>query len=122
MKIVCGVFLLLFGSMNLWSKEEKMIQKDWVLKIIKSESKSIRSCYEEGLKTNPDLVGKILVDFEIEVNGSVQVVKVESSTINNQIVENCLIEKIKTFTFPPPPEKTVVQVKFPFIFTKVPKQ
>ena len=120
MSVVCLLFLIL-GSMNLFGNEDKRNNNDWALNVIRQESKAIRSCYEVGLKISPELKGRILVDFEIGINGLVQNAKVESSTMNNEIVENCLIEKVKLFKFPIPPEKTVVQIKFPFNFAKVQK-
>lgn len=117
------VFLILlsFSSRNVFGHSEKKFNRDWVLKVIKQEHKSYSSCYDDGLKINPELEGRVVVDFEIGSDGTVQKAKVGSSTLNNKIVENCLIEKIKTFKFHTPPKKTIVEIKFPFDFKKVKK-
>ena len=85
MKILCALFLI-FGVLNLLGKEKKVIQKDLILKTFKqkSEREAVRACYEEALKVNPELEGRVLVNFEIGSDGSVQEVKIESTTMNNQ--------------------------------------
>jgi len=90
--------------------------RDGIRNVIKANKHHVKACYEQALKDNKHLAGKIILKWGIVGNGVVTNTEVILSTLANDSVENCLSEKLKTFTFPDPgPDKEVV-VKFPFLF------
>jgi len=79
---------------------------------------SIRWCYEQQLRLDPQLQGKVNVRFTIGVDGKVSSVEIIKSTLGNPDVESCMVRRIKRWRFPPPKEGEVV-VNYPFVFTVV---
>ena len=84
-------------------------------RLIRANLGYIKWCYEKQLQTQPDIEGKIVVDFIIGVEGLVTSSKAKSTSMNNPIVEECIARRIKTIKFPSP-GAGIVQVFYPFIF------
>lgn len=84
--------------------------------VVKREMGGIKYCYEKGLKKNPKLSGKIVVEFVIGINGSVQTARVVFSSMGAPNVERCIVRRVTRFRFPKP-KKGSVKVNYPFIFT-----
>jgi hypothetical protein len=84
-------------------------------RIIKNHLGYIKWCYEKELNTNPEIEGKIVVDFIIGVEGMVTSSKVKNSSMGSDPVESCIARRIKTLRFPNP-KSGIVQVFYPFIF------
>lgn len=98
-----------------FKEEEAGMDREAIRLVVKDHVKDIHGCYEAGLRTKPGLVGKIILEWNIETNGSAHDVKVEHSL--DSVVESCLIEKLKTWEFPHPPKGKATYVSYPFTFT-----
>ena len=84
---------------------------------IKARMPQIAQCYKSGLQAKADLHGKIVVGFVITPTGSVGAATVQSSTVNNTLVENCLRAQVLSISFPPPMTGQPLQVSYPFVFS-----
>ncbi len=84
--------------------------------VVKSKISGIKYCYEKELKNNPNLAGKVVVNFTIGATGDVTAYKVENSTIGNAEVEQCILRMVRRWKFPQPSGGDV-NVSYPFIFT-----
>lgn len=84
--------------------------------IVQKNLRKIKFCYNRELGKNPDLKGKVEIEFVIGKEGRVTKYKVRSSTMNNDAVESCVLKKIRRFRFPKPSKGTVTVV-YPFVFT-----
>lgn len=92
--------------------------------IVRENSMMLDHCYVSQLKTNPTLKGDIQTFFKILKSGELAQIKIMSSTMKSDPVENCMLEElakfefpnlpvdsvnlIYTFTFNPPKQKTTV--------------
>ncbi|MGB9600966.1 MAG: TonB family protein, partial [Myxococcota bacterium] len=85
--------------------------------IIKSKQKALQDCYERELRKNPNLSGKIVVRFTIGEDGKVADVRIESDTMGNAEVSDCILSRIRRWIFPKPDEGSVT-VSVPFVFVK----
>ncbi len=85
--------------------------------IIKSKQKALQDCYERELRKNPNLSGKIVVRFTINENGKVSDVRIESDSMGNPGVSDCILSRIRRWIFPKPDEGSVT-VSVPFVFVK----
>ena len=56
---------------------------------------AIQYCYQRELKRDPNLKGKIVVRFTIDISGKVRIVNIISSTLNNARVERCVVSRIQ---------------------------
>jgi outer membrane biosynthesis protein TonB len=95
------------------------ISKQEISKVVQRNKGAIRYCYESQLSRFPTLRGKVVVDFFIELDGSVRTVKVPTNRLSNKAaatkVISCLIRFIRRWRFPKP-KKSKVQVIYPFNF------
>lgn len=92
------------------------LTKDEVGRVIHSHMAEIRYCYESSMIRNPDLEGKLEVDFTINSGGTVKSADVKSSTLNDPSLEDCVIRKLVRWRFPKPKGGVEVAVSYPFIF------
>lgn len=96
------------------------LDKDKVRGVIFKHLKKVKQCYEQLLKTGSNEEGKIVLDFEIQSNGSVKSAKVDEakSTLESEIVRRCLVNEAKTWKFDAFNSKEIVAVNYPFLFSK----
>lgn len=94
------------------------IDREAVRRVVQSKKDAIRRCYEKELKNNPDLSGRILMQWEIIELGQVRNAKVKESTLDNKSVGECLRNELLTWQFPEPAKNVRVSVTFPFLFQK----
>ncbi|RKG63132.1 TonB family protein [Corallococcus sp. CA054B] len=83
---------------------------------IQSRKASIQRCYENGLKRDPSLKGKVMIRFDLTPQGRVSNVEVEESTLRSDEVINCIKTTMRAWTFPFKPSDDV-PVSYPFIFS-----
>ena len=95
---------------------ENGLTADQVKKVVQGNIGSVRHCYERQLIANPDLYGKIKVEFVISPQGKVITQKIKTTTMNNKMIEGCILRKIRRWTFPLPKDGSEVAVSYPFYF------
>ncbi len=67
-------------------------------------AKSIQTCYLEYLKTKPSITaGRLKLDWQIDGQGKVFGAGVVQNELGNEALGNCVLGKIASITFPPPP-------------------
>lgn len=92
------------------------LDKEVIARYIKSQLGQIRYCYERQLSASPDLYGKVMVKFTIGATGSVTAQSVANSSMNNSMVEGCILRRVASWQFPIPKGGTQVLVSYPFLF------
>jgi len=92
------------------------IDREGIRRVVKANARQIQACYEKALNQDPGLHGKVVLEWEIADRGRVLSARVKSSTLDNNVVEQCMIGHLKTWRFPEPPADQVAVVAFPFVF------
>ncbi|HYX93306.1 MAG TPA: AgmX/PglI C-terminal domain-containing protein [Myxococcaceae bacterium] len=92
------------------------LDKDVIAKIIRRHQNEIRYCYEQELNKDPNLAGKVGVQFVIDPTGSVSDASVSETTLANANTESCMLARIRRWKFPEPKGGGIVTVTFPWIF------
>lgn len=92
------------------------LDRDVIARVIQSQLGQIRYCYERQLSANPELYGKVLVKFTIGGTGNVVAQMVGNTSLNNAMVEGCILRRIAGWQFPQPKGGTNVLVTYPFLF------
>lgn len=92
------------------------LDRDVIARVIQSQLGQIKYCYERQLSANPDLYGKVLVKFTIGATGQVVAQMVGNTSLNNAMVEGCILRRIAGWQFPQPKGGTNVLVTYPFLF------
>lgn len=75
-------------------------RKEAVMRTISQHYPQLKQCYEQGLKKNSNLQGKVVFTWGIEDDGKVSAVEIQSSEINTKEVENCMTERLTAWRFP----------------------
>ncbi len=94
------------------------IDREAVLRVIKSHHPDIVRCYEKELRFKADLGGKVTVNFLIDDQGRAKNVSIKGSTIEDTSVESCIVNEYQSWRFPEAPSGDVANVSFPYTFTK----
>lgn len=84
--------------------------------IVRRNFGRFRGCYEEGLRTNPTLAGRVTVRFIIDRAGAVGSVSIESSDLPSQSVAQCVARAFSELSFPQP-EGGIVNVIYPLVLS-----
>ncbi|MBX7149664.1 AgmX/PglI C-terminal domain-containing protein [bacterium] len=93
------------------------MSRDLIDAVIKLKMSQIKYCYQRELQNDPSLAGKVVVQFTIKADGTVDAssVKIHTTTLNSPAVEKAILDRFKLMTFPESSGVTVV--KYPFIFS-----
>lgn len=106
-----------FVSMDLGnSSVEEGLTKDEVGEVIHRHLDEVRYCYESAMIRRQDVEGKLQIQFSIGGNGSVKSADVQSSTLSDPKLDDCVLRRLMTWKFPQPKGGVTVAVAYPFIF------
>lgn len=92
-----------------------VLDKEAIRKVVRAHIVEVRDCYNEGLKKDPELAGRIVVGFEIAASGAVGRSEISESTLADAQVGACVAAAVKSWTFPAP-QGGSVEVAYPFLF------
>ncbi len=92
------------------------LSRDEVGRIIHSKISEIRYCYESSILRNPDVEGKLVVDFVIASTGSIKTASVKESSLRDPRLDECILKRLTRWAFPSPKSGVEVAVTYPFIF------
>ena len=90
--------------------------KEAVRRVIIRNRSAIKSCYDVELTKNPNIVGKIVLEWEIVNTGKMRNAKVKSSDVGNGALAECIINRLRVLKFPDPGPNEIAKVAFPFVF------
>ena len=87
-----------------------------IQRIVRQNFARYRLCYENGLRSNPNLAGRVTVKFEIGGTGAVTSATDGGSTLADKSVVDCVLHGFRNFSFPEPERKVPVAVVYPLDF------
>jgi hypothetical protein len=91
------------------------IDKEIVRRVIRHHLNEVKFCYEKELMKNQELYGRVVTEFTIAGNGTVLASVVQSSTLANPPVEQCIAGAVRRWGFPKPEGGGIVVVSYPFM-------
>jgi hypothetical protein len=92
-----------------------MMSASDVAKVVNRRLGAIKGCYEQALKRDPTLQGKVTIRFTISGSGKVTTARATLNELTPS-VGNCMVSAFNRFRFPPP-EGGTVTFEYPFMFT-----
>jgi TonB family protein len=87
-----------------------------VVQTIKTRLRAIQMCYEQQLRRNPTLAGKVTIEFTIQPRGNVTDVHVKDNSTGDAAVGTCVANTVSSFRFNPGPQGGSVTYAYPFVF------
>ena len=92
------------------------IPAEVIQRVVRQNYGRFRACYESGLRTNPNLTGRVAARFVIGRDGAVSNVGNGGSDLPDSKVVSCVMTQFYGITFPSP-EQGIVTVTYPIMFT-----
>jgi len=89
---------------------------DVIQRVVRQNFGRFRGCYEEGLRNNPSLEGRVTARFVIARDGSVGAVQSGGSDLPDARVVSCVLRAYSSITFPSPKDG-IVTVTYPLAFS-----
>ena len=117
MKILFLISTVLFASLA----HSDTYDREAVRLTVRESLMKFKDCYNDGVKKNPSLQGKVVVQWDIAGDGYVSAASVKTSTLNDDAVHKCIVDKIMVMKFPPPAEGRTASVTYPFLFATAKK-
>jgi len=88
-----------------------------IQKVVRANFDKLRGCYDEALKKDAKLAGKLVIKFVIKTDGTTEgVAKDEGTTIADAAMVECSLSAIKGIQFPRP-EGGIVTVVYPIEYS-----
>lgn len=91
------------------------VDKEMLGQFIRGRLSSVQSCYERELKLAPSIRGKLVIGFTITPKGRVSQVAINSDTMHNENVSECVQHQVRSWNMPFHPAQDT-PVSFPFVF------
>jgi outer membrane biosynthesis protein TonB len=89
------------------------LDKDIIRRIVRAHIGEVRYCYNEGLAHDPELEGRVSVDFVIGAEGKV-IRSTAESDMEGEVPE-CIANAVGRWLFPRPADGKDVAVSYPFV-------
>ncbi len=86
-----------------------------IQRIVRQNTGRFRLCYENGLRTDPTLHGRVVVKFVIDRSGGVATAADGGSELPDNGVVSCIVRAFQSLSFPQP-EGGIVTVVYPLDF------
>ena len=91
------------------------VDKDMIRRVVRAHINEVRSCYNKGLSSNPNLQGRVAVQFTIVGNGKVTTAVAVENTTKSSKVADCIAKAVKRWKFPPVRGGGTALVTYPFL-------
>jgi pSer/pThr/pTyr-binding forkhead associated (FHA) protein len=92
------------------------LSREEIERVVNSHRNEIRYCYDQELKRNPGLNGKVTMTWTIVEGGRVQGVSTKENTTGSISLANCIAGYLKDWRFPSPAQGSKAEVEWPWIF------
>jgi hypothetical protein len=114
--LTIGVVAAACGGPKAPSKPGGSLPPEVIQREVRSHYGAFRRSYESGLAHNPQLQGRVVVRFVVELDGLVRRVVSNGSDMPDPKVVECIVAEYKNLTFPHP-EGGIVTVVYPIMFS-----
>ena len=104
--------------LELFVKDATGAGADTVLQVVRERTGEVQHCYEQALKRDPDLHGRVEMQWTIQRSGRVVGVGVHHDTTGDEELTACITASIEGWLFPV--DKANGDVVFPFVLTQMP--
>jgi hypothetical protein len=93
------------------------LDKEIIRRVVHLHMNEVKFCYDQELAKKPALAGRISVQFAISSAGQVFTSVMQSTSMNDAQVENCVVNAVRRWEFPRPMGGGMAIVLYPFSFT-----
>lgn len=91
-----------------------LLSPEAIRRVVLRNLGQVNRCYEQGLSTNPNIAGRVVIRFVIGAAGTVMASSVGDSSIPVPSVGECVANAVRRWQFPSPEGGGIVTVNYPF--------
>lgn len=100
------------------ASNEIATHKEDVRQVMRTNGPLFQKCYEEGLKKDPKIEGKVVLMWTVGTDGKVISAEVKESELKSAVAEKCMVSAVKTLKFPKPLNGIDTRIVYPLSFQK----
>jgi len=93
------------------------LSKEQIERVLRRAKNQIKHCYDKEVAKDPNLKGKVVVQWVIQGTGLVKGAKAAQNTMGNAKVASCVTRVIGRLRFPKPKGGGTVLVTYPYVFS-----
>ncbi|MBX7078809.1 MAG: AgmX/PglI C-terminal domain-containing protein [Nannocystaceae bacterium] len=91
------------------------VDKEIIRRVVRSHINEVRACYSQGLVRDPNLRGRVAVQFTIGSSGTVGASAVAESSLDDAQVGSCIAKAVRRWRFPTGATAGSAVVTYPFV-------
>jgi len=118
--LIVTLTLMVTGVTGCVSKSvyESQADREGIRETVRLHLREVRDCYEKAIDERPGAEGKVVLEFDIGVDGRATAVRVKDAGPKITHIAPCLSERLKSWQFPAPLSNEIVTVAYPFFFSE----
>ena len=93
------------------------LDKDVIRRVVRAHINEVRHCYNQGLARDPNLKGRVKIQFQIGGTGKVPMAVIQEDTVKDGKVGRCISKAVRRWKFPRPRDGGMVLVTYPFLLS-----
>ncbi|HVI03862.1 MAG TPA: VIT domain-containing protein [Enhygromyxa sp.] len=93
------------------------LDRDIIRRIVRAHINEVRSCYNAALTQDPNLAGRVTIEFTIAASGKVVGAVVHGNDTGDAALGTCVAKAVKRWLFPKPKDSGEVVVRYPFVLS-----
>jgi len=111
-----GPAVVVEGQVDLGSADIDAVEgeAEGVTSVVKRYKGRIKLCYDQALRQDPNLKGRVEIEFSVG-RGRVLEAFISTNSTRNDVLANCILRKVKGLTFDPSVEADVI---YPFVLSQ----
>jgi hypothetical protein len=94
------------------------MDREIIQEVVRENRDGLRACFNEALARDPELSGRLVIQWVIGSTGEVESAEVFESELENDAFHKCVTDLILVWEFPPPDGGGIVRVNYPFNFSR----
>jgi hypothetical protein len=100
------------------AKHKKEPRLNAVIDVYRQNRTEAENCYRETLNQDPSVQGHVTVVWKVDHTGKALNARLAKSEVANSFLEECLLNHLKSLTFPAQPRFHPVEVEYEFDFQR----
>ncbi len=92
------------------------LTRDQINAVIHRHMNEIRYCYDAARVRSMDVMGKVVVNFDVAVDGTVTRARAPQSTVQDSKLDACVLKHLASWKFPRSRSNIATTANYPFVF------
>lgn len=114
--LIPGLFIVFASFTGCAIKHKREADAQKIVDAYKAEKEQVKNCFENALKQNAQLQGDITLAWMVDGHGVLKKAWVKNSTVQDADMENCLLNHLKTVSFPKTQNLAKITVEYTLTF------